>query len=131
MFGGNADPNNSAYQPYDKITDTELSVALPYKFAGSRKQVRVHNIANGLEVVCSIRDVGPWLTDDSDYVLADARPLAETCYINGQPLPRGPHKGKVPNGAGIDLTPAAAKAIGLSGKGRVSWGFEPDQPPSV
>jgi hypothetical protein len=38
-------------------------------------------------------------------------------------LPRGPNQGKTPNGAGIDITPAAAKAIGLSGMGQVSWKF--------
>jgi hypothetical protein len=33
--------------------------------------------------------------------------------------------GRTTNGAGIDLTPAAAAAIGLSGKGQVVWFFDP------
>ena len=122
VFGGSKDPNNSAYQPYDKITDTELGVALPFKFTGERRKVRVINRSNRQEAVCSIRDLGPWLTDDP-YWDGDKRPLAETCYKNSQPLPRGPNKGKIPNGAGIDITPGAAKKIGLSGKGNVDWEF--------
>jgi N-acetylmuramoyl-L-alanine amidase len=121
VFGGSKDPNSSAYPPYDKITDTELSVALPFRFV-DRPDVRVINRANGHDVVCRIRDIGPWLTDDP-YWETGARPLAETCYKNSQPLPRGPNKGKIPNGAGIDITPSAAKAIGLSGKGNVDWEF--------
>lgn len=123
VFGGSKDPNKSAYSPFDNITDTELSVALPWKFVGLRPRVWVKNRANGKEVVCQIRDLGPWLLDD-DYWENDTRPLAETCFKNKQPLPRGPHKGKVPNGAGIDLTPGAARAIGLSGLGQVDWRFE-------
>jgi hypothetical protein len=120
VFGGSSDPNNSAYSPYDKITDTEISVALPFKFQGSRPAVRVINRANRKECVCQIRDVGPWLIDDN-YWDGNQRSLAETCYLNNQPLPRGPHAGKKCNGAGIDITPGAAKAIGLSGKGNVDF----------
>lgn len=123
VFGGKADPNNSAYAPYDAITDTELSCALPYKWAGERPKVLVYNIRNGKEVVCTIRDVGPWLTDDFAYVMGDDRPVAET-----SPLPRGPHKGKDSNGAGIDLTPAAAKAIDLNGLEPVNWMFTEEVP---
>jgi N-acetylmuramoyl-L-alanine amidase len=122
VFGGGDDPNNSAYTPYDAITETELSVALPYKFAEPRPLVLVHNLATGREAICKIRDVGPWLTDDP-YWQNNRRPLAETCHENKMKLPRGPHKGKTPNGAGIDITPAAATAIGLSGMGQVSWKF--------
>lgn len=122
VFGGGKDPNKSAYPPYDTITDKELSVALPWKFAGGRPKVRVVNRANRREVVCQIRDLGPWLIDDPYWDLGK-RPLAETCAKNGTPLPRGPNKGKVPNGAGIDLTPAAAKSLGISGMGQVDWQF--------
>jgi N-acetylmuramoyl-L-alanine amidase len=123
VFGGSDDPNDSAYPPYAFIDDKVLGVALPFKFAGERPQVRVINRANGKSVTCEIVDLGPWLTDDEDYVMGDARPLAETCYLEGTPLPRGPNKGKVPNGAGIDLTPGAAKALGIEGKAIVDWCF--------
>lgn len=122
VFGGNKDPNNSAYSPYDKITDTEISCALPWKFTGTRPLVRIKNRANSLECTAEIRDLGPWLTDDPYWDIGE-RPLAETCANAKRPLPRGPNKGKIPNGAGIDITPAAAKAIGLSGMGQVDWGF--------
>jgi N-acetylmuramoyl-L-alanine amidase len=123
VFGGNADPNDSAYPPYDFITDQEVSCALPWKWAGERPLVLVQNTVNGRKAVCQIRDVGPWLIDDDKYVLGDARPVAEP---KGSTIPRGKNQGKTSNGAGIDLTPAAAKAIGLSGMGTVSWAFVTD-----
>jgi N-acetylmuramoyl-L-alanine amidase len=122
VFGGSKDPNDSAYPPYDKITDKEFGVALPLRFKGIRPQVLIRSRATNYEVMCEIRDIGPWLIDDP-YWEEGARPLAETCWKNKTPLPRGPHKGKVPNGAGIDITPAAAKALGLSGMGQVDWRF--------
>jgi N-acetylmuramoyl-L-alanine amidase len=122
VFGGAKDPNDSAYPPYDKITDQEISCALPWRFTGTRPLVLVHNLATGLDALCEIRDIGPWLTDDP-YFDTGERPLAETCFIDQTPLPRGPNAGKIPNGAGIDITPAAAKSIGLSGMGQVSWAF--------
>ena len=125
VFGGNDDPNNSAYSPYDFITDDEMSCALPWKFEGARPRVIVQNIETEISVVCEIRDVGPWLTDD-DYWNTGERPLAETCYEIQAPLPRGPNEGKIPNGAGIDITPAAARAIGLDGMGTVNWAFVGD-----
>jgi hypothetical protein len=127
VFGGDSDPNNSAYQPYDAITDHELSCALPFRFPEPTPSVLVRNIETGLDVVCEVRDIGPWLTDD-DYWNTGQRPLAETCFINGTPLPRGPNKGEIPNGAGIDLTPAAALAIGLEGMGQVDWAFSEGVP---
>lgn len=121
VFGGAGDPNDSAYPPYDAITDTELSCALPWKWTeGARPKVLVHNIATDKDVACTIRDVGPWLIDDDDYVLGTDRPVAEP---KGSIIPRGKHKGKTSNGAGIDLTPGAAKTIGLSGMGTVHWRF--------
>lgn len=120
VFGGSSDPNDSAYPPYDTITDTEKSCALPWKWTDKRPQVLVHNIDTDKDVVCQIRDVGPWLIDDEEYVLGDERPVAEP---KGSTIPRGKHKGKTSNGAGLDLTPAAAKAIGLSGMGTVHWRF--------
>jgi N-acetylmuramoyl-L-alanine amidase len=122
VFGGGDDPNNSAYTPYDVITDSEISCALPYKFAEPRPLVLVRHLATGKEATCKIRDLGPWLTDDP-YWENNRRPLAETCAENSMKLPRGPNQGRIPNGAGIDITPAAAKAIGLSGMGQVSWRF--------
>ncbi|HEX3522782.1 MAG TPA: N-acetylmuramoyl-L-alanine amidase [Stellaceae bacterium] len=119
MFGGKADPNKSAYE--DRwITDEELGVALPYRWRGPMPRVVVVNNANGRTVVCEIVDVGPWNIDDP-YWLTGARPQAETGTDK---------KGRKTNKAGIDLTPAAAKAIDLKGLALVDWGFVVDEPTS-
>ena len=82
--------------------------------------VEVMNAAGEI-VTAQIRDIGPWMTSDN-YWDKNARPIAETCYRNKTPLPSGPNKGKVPsNGAGIDLSPALARELGIEGKGQVAW----------
>ena len=122
MFGGSGDPNKSAYAPYNTITDTELGVALPYRFPGTRPQVKVTNRANAKSVTCNIVDIGPWNIDDNYWAFPNGRPQAESGRDE---------KGRVTNLAGIDLTPGAAKAIDLGGLGKVDWEFLPtgDQPP--
>jgi hypothetical protein len=112
VFGGRADPNNSFYDN-KPITDEELGVALPYRFPGTLPLVRVINIANSKSVVCKVRDIGPWNTDDS-YWQTGSRPEAESGVDS---------RGRITNHAGIDLTPAAAAAIGIDGKGLVDWEF--------
>ena len=111
VFGGRADPNTSAYDASHVINDTELSVALPYRFASPRPKVTVR--CGSKVVTCDINDVGPWNTNDP-YWRFNARPQAETGTDT-----RGRHTNK----AGIDLSPAAAKAIGIDGKGVVDWWF--------
>ena len=49
------------------------------------------------------QDVGPFGEDDADYVFGGARPREAR--------------------SGLDLSPAAAAAIGLDGRGQVSWRF--------
>ena len=88
-------------------------MALPYRFEGGRPQVIVINRNTGKECVCEIVDVGPWNIDDPYWTLG-SRPQAESGTDK---------KGRQTNKAGIDLTPGAAKAIGLSGKGIVDWSF--------
>lgn len=124
VFGGEDDPNDSAYPPYAFIDDNVLGCALPFRFSNTaRPKVLVRNQANGKEVTVDIVDLGPWMIDD-EYWEIDMRPVAETCYERGMSLPSGPNEGKIPtNGAGLDLTPAAARAIGLEGKGVCDWRF--------
>jgi hypothetical protein len=107
MFGG----EQSAYG--GAINDAALGVALPFRFAGPRPQVRVTNPKVGLSIEADIVDVGPWNTNDP-YWQNGARPQAET----GTDM-RGRHTNK----AGIDLTFAAAKALQIDGKGLVDWEF--------
>ena len=114
VFGGADDPNDSAYDGH-RISDTELGCALPYKWRGSPPpRVYVTNSANRLSVHVDIVDVGPWNTNDEAYVLGNARAQAESGTDT---------TGRTTNLAGIDLTPAAAAAIGLEGKGSVHWSF--------
>jgi hypothetical protein len=131
VFGGAADQENSAYPPYGYLNDTDLYVALPYSFDPSlfpHNPPMVRVICGELSAVAAVRDKGPWTTDDTPYVKGTARPIAEKCYENGEPLPSGPNKGRVPsNKAGIDLSPALAQMIGVSGKGIVSWQFVDDE----
>ena len=115
VFGGVRSAYDNAL-----LNDTDLYTSLPWRFS----HLQPLDFRAGSKVVPNvpIRDVGPWLTDD-DYWSAHARPLAETCYLTRKPLPRGPNKGKVPNGAGIDLSPALARALAIAGKGKVDWKF--------
>lgn len=110
VFGGHAEQERSAYDNH-LISEDEFGVALPYRFKGERPDVRVH--ANGRSVVCAVVDVGPWNTDDP-YWESGRRPQAESGVDRS---------GRSTNLAGIDLTPAAARAIGVSGKGKVDWEF--------
>lgn len=112
VFGGEADREHSAYDDH-VITDAEFGVALPFHFQGARPEVRIINPLSGKSVLCDIVDVGPWNTNDPYWTLG-SRPQAET----GTDL-----RGRKTNLAGIDLTPAAALAIGIPGKGKVDWEF--------
>jgi hypothetical protein len=112
VFGGQSDQNFSAYDNHF-ITDSELGVALPFRFKGERPTVRVTNPANGKSVVARIVDVGPWNTNDP-YWESGGRPQAESGIDRS---------GRTTNRAGIDLTPGTARAIGINGKGKVNWEF--------
>lgn len=114
MFTG----DHSAYGP--PIDDNSFGVALPYRFEGSRPRVRLSN-AQGTSIDAEIVDVGPWNTRDP-YWQTGARPQAETGTDT-----RGRHTNK----AGIDLTFAAAKALGVDGKGLVNWQFIENETPNV
>jgi hypothetical protein len=50
--------------------------------------------------------------------------MAEVSFKTRKPLTSGPNKGRIANGAGIDVSPALAKRIGMSGKGLVNWRFK-------
>lgn len=116
VFGG---PQSAYGGP---INDNSPGVALPFRFPSPRPRVRVFNKA-GTSVDCDIVDIGPWNINDP-YWQTGTRPQAETGTDLGQVgAPRHTNK------AGIDLTAAAAKAIGIDGKGVVSWSFiEAPQP---
>ena len=116
MFGGVKDNERSAYDN-KLLNDTDLYVALPFRFK-KPPLIKVTNPKNGKFVIGLDRDVGPHNVDD-DYWNRGVRPQAES----GRCV-RGPNKGRKTNLAGIDLSPALAKAIGITGDpktDRVDW----------
>lgn len=116
VFGGVGDPQKSAYEDR-MIKPDEIGVALPARFhADERPPVYLANLVTGKTVVAQIVDVGPWNTDDP-YWMHGQRPQAESGKDS---------RGRKTNGAGIDLTPGAAEAIGLNGKGKINWAFVSD-----
>lgn len=95
------------------IDDDIVGVALPFKFLGDRPLVRLsyrNRIISNIKVV----DVGPWNKGDAEYVLGDARPRVERDQIDDF--------GRTPvNKAGIDLSPALARALNVDGSGVLDW----------
>jgi hypothetical protein len=116
VFGGADDPNCSAYDENKMLNDTDFYVALPDRFEGERPRVMVINRETGRYSAAEIWDVGPWNIDDP-YWLMGTRPQAES----GTDM-----TGRSTNGAGIDLSPALAEAIGIDGMGEVDWEFIDD-----
>jgi hypothetical protein len=111
VFGGDGDEQRVAYQDVTPGWPNRSGVALPARFSDPRPKVRIS--IDGRSAVCDIVDLGPWYPSargpEDRYWETDARPRAESD-------PRT-------NRAGIDLTPAAAREIGLNGKGIVDWEF--------
>ncbi len=114
-FGGVDDPSKrSGHLPAGFVPGRNVFYcALPYNDVAGRPETRskmqgrwVEVRSGGKSCFCQWEDVGPWHTDDRDYVLGAARPRAEK-------------DGK----AGIDLSPAANDYLSLRGKGRVDWRF--------
>jgi hypothetical protein len=108
VFGGAGDIETNAYTGR-RIDDIVVGVALPARLPNTK--VRVHS--GGKSIIAVVVDIGPWNTDDP-YWEARKRPQAES----GIDM-RGRHTNK----AGIDLTPAAARMLGIDGKGTVNWEF--------
>jgi hypothetical protein len=108
VFGGLADPETSAYTG-KRIDDTVPGVALPASLPNAK--VRVYS--GSKSVIADVVDIGPWNTNDP-YWQNGKRPQAES----GTDM-----RGRRTNKAGIDLTPATARALGIDGKGIVNWEF--------
>ncbi|HEY1265515.1 MAG TPA: M15 family metallopeptidase [Terriglobales bacterium] len=119
MFGGPEDDQAVAYPDVATGWANRPGVALPFRFSEPRPKVIVS--ANGETLTCQIVDVGPWNTNDP-YWMTGTRPQAES----GTDM-----SGRRTNHAGIDLTPAAAAAIGLIGKGQVTWFFDSTAEPMI
>lgn len=137
-YGGTDDPRNrSGYHPKGFIPlENPFYVALPYNdigprgtrkpeaeriipWAGERAWGRHESMCKnrwveiwkgGLVVFAQWQDVGPFLTDDGDYVFGTAPPRN--------------HKNKA---AGIDVSPAVRDYLGLKGMDKVDWRFVDEQ----
>jgi hypothetical protein len=119
VFGNGADAQESAYGGW--IDDDTVGVSFPYKWRDTPRPSWVELESDGRKTQAGIVDVGPWNTNDPDYVLGDDRPLAERQHEDGTFA----QNGRVPtNDAGIDLTLPVAEALGISGKGKVRWRFK-------
>jgi len=110
VFSSVESGQRGAYGEY--LTESDIYVALPYRFSGTRPKVAVQG-PNGQTVVAPIKDVGPWNIRDP-YWMTGSRPQAETGTDN---------TGRRTNLAGIDLSPALGRAVGINGKGKVNWWF--------
>jgi Bacterial SH3 domain/N-acetylmuramoyl-L-alanine amidase len=119
VFASADDPQDSAYGS-GPIDGNKPGIALPYKWRdGPPPKIRVKG-PKGEQAAPTV-DVGPWNTDNPEYVLDSFRPMVEQQFAQGTTA----QNGMVPtNDAAIDLTPNTAKAVGISGKGKVSWRFE-------
>lgn len=115
-FGGPDDPNDSAYGGV--VHGNMLEAALPFHFEGTRPMLELEH--NGKTCVAFVNDVGPWNIRDP-YWETGARPAAEEQHdkrLRAQ-------NGMIPsNRAGIDLTPACFRALGVdpnAGKMLLNW----------
>ena len=120
VFGMEGDEQEGAYGGW--IDEDTVGVSFPYKWRdGPRPEIVVEG-PNG-KMLVGVVDVGPWNTDDPNYVLGHARPLAEAQYNKGHEA----QNGRVPtNDAGIDLTEPVAQQIGIDGLGKVRWRLRED-----
>jgi hypothetical protein len=98
------------------IVDTVVAfVALP-AVAALRQWVEVTNPRTGKATRAIVLDVGPWNEQDNAYVFDGDRPAAES---------RKDERGRITNGAGIDLGEKVWRTLGMVDDGLVSWRFVP------
>lgn len=94
------------------VIDTVVPfVALP----DTRALGKFVRVSNGEKsTIAIVLDVGPWNEHDSEYVFGGERPQAESGVDT---------RGRVTNGAGIDLGEKVWKALGMMDNGSVDWEF--------
>lgn len=95
------------------IESTIPFVALP-SVRALHKVVRITNPANGNTATAIVLDVGPWNEHDDSYVFSGNRPAAESGTDT---------RGRMTNGAGIDLGEKIWNDLGMTDNSDVSWEF--------
>lgn len=95
------------------MTVDDFFCALPSRKA-LRALVRIINPRTADEVICPVLDVGPWNTNDDEYVFGTARPQAESGTDS---------RGRTTNGAGIDLSEAVWEILRMTDNATVLWEF--------
>jgi hypothetical protein len=104
---------------------TRYEAALPHRALkfGSRPRVAIRRVAGGRVVRPRIKEVGPWNTYDNYWAaganrtmwknLPRCKPEAQAAYYSNYNNGRDEFGRKVLNPAGVDLTPAVARGMGL------------------
>lgn len=93
---------SDAYPPFGTMPD--FGYALPGRIEGEM-DLKVTNRANGLSAIVHKADIGPWYSGRAGW--------PEDRWWEAKQRPRAEVDSRT-NGAGIDLSPAAARAIGIN-----------------
>jgi len=126
-FGGSRDPNDSGYSG-KFIKDDVYGASLPGRIVGSDgTPARIEVFADGRSIIVPLVDVGPsGLTNIAQNAIKNADPVAKNdwnyIFRGGRPYSEYVTTYST-NKAGLDLTPAAIKALGIRDGSRVSWRF--------
>lgn len=88
-------------------------VALP-STAALRQWIEITNPRTGRVMKAIVLDVGPWNEQDNAYVFGGERPQAETGVDS---------RGRLTNGAGIDLGELVWHGLRMTDNGLVTWKF--------
>jgi len=88
-------------------------VALPSHEALG-KFIRIQNVNNHRKAYAVVLDIGPWNTEDNDYVFHGHRPQAESGTDS---------TGRKTNGAGIDLSQRVWHELYMTDNSLVEWEF--------
>jgi hypothetical protein len=109
---------------------TRYEVALPHKELKARGRFKVHITRKKQKISAPVKEVGPWNLRDNYWQsrkyrdmwrnLNPCKPEAEAAYFKNYNRGRDQFGRKVLNPAGVDLTPRAAKKLGLR-KYQNSW----------
>ncbi|MDD2715422.1 MAG: hypothetical protein PHW04_05955 [Candidatus Wallbacteria bacterium] len=129
----------TAFNDVDAASENPYYLALPFNpsaYSGpsgaypadvKNLWVQIVNTVNQRSCYAQWEDVGPWFVDDCNYVFSTdgkIRPATESLFGKTAGIflhSQNQTVRTVLNKAGIDLSPATAEYLGISGKGLVHW----------